>query len=166
MFLLKPDGTPVYLNDSFYELTGVKKADIEPSSAATGFWVRTISLEDRDSVRASWARLVRNKQPISFEYRGLETWTANDGAEADFWLRAMAYPEINPNDDSIVGIQGWLENVSVQKYTAQMQAKRLEEALEHKRQAEQFLDMTSHVFPPVLTSHVCLLTPSRKYGIL
>ena len=145
MFLLKPDGVPMYLNDAFYELTGVKKVDVETDSIAPGFWGRSIMDEDRDAVRASWAKLIRDKQPISFEYRGMKAWVSADGtATGDFWLRAMAYPEINPTDDSIVGIQGWLENVSVQKYTEKMQAKRLEEALEHKRQSEAFIDMTSH----------------------
>jgi PAS domain-containing protein len=161
MFLLKPDGAPVYLNDAFYELTGVRKADIESDSVAPGFWGRSIAPDDRDNVKAAWARLVRDKQPISFEYRGMKTWTANDGVETEFWLRALAYPELNTNNDSIIGIQGWLENVSVQKYTEQMQAKRLEEALEHKRQAEAFLGKQFLIYPLLL----CLMSTLSRYDV-
>jgi len=57
-------------------------------------------------------------------------------------------------------LSGWLENISLQKYTEQMQAKRLEEALEHKRQSEAFIDMvrkSTHYSQPLLiafqTSH-------------
>lgn len=159
--MLKPDGTPLYLNDAFHELTGVKKADIQRDSLAYGFWIESITPDDRDHVRAAWARIVRDKQPIYFEYRGMKTWTANDGDEAEFWLRAVAYPEIATNDDKIVGIQGWLENISVQRYTEKMQEKRLQEALEHKRQANVFLDMVSHEVRRVCHHSKSLLTPSE-----
>jgi PAS domain-containing protein len=148
MFVLKSDGSPTYLNEAFYDLTGVKKSDIE-FQFKENFWSKTIHPHDLEHVRESWAKMTRDRQPIVFEYRGIKPWSAIDKATntemmGDFWIRAMAFPEVDTTDDNVVGMQGWLENISLQKYTERMQQNKLEQALEHKRQSEAFIDMTSH----------------------
>jgi len=148
MFVLKSDGSPTYLNDAFYDLTGVKKSDIE-FQFKENFWSKTIHPDDLGHFREMWATMTRDRQPIVFEYRGIKTWSAVDKATntemmGDFWIRAMAFPEVDTTDDNVVGMQGWLENISLHKYTERMQQNKLEQALEHKRQSEAFIDMTSH----------------------
>ncbi|KAK5083305.1 hypothetical protein LTR16_008283, partial [Cryomyces antarcticus] len=59
------------------------------------------------------------------------------------WILSTAFPEID-EDGSVVAIMGWLTDISSQKWSERLQAQRLEDALETKRQSENFIDMTSH----------------------
>lgn len=119
MFLLKQDGSPAYLNDAFYELTGVTQEIL--NQWQTDFWARTIAPEDLQLVRDAWAKMNRDRQPIVFEYRGTKSWTSVDKAtgtemSGPFWIRAMAFPEIDVNDDTIAGTQGLSSTSNTENY--------------------------------------------------
>lgn len=112
MFLLKQDGTPAYLNAAFYELTGATQ-DTFSQGENWDFWRNTIAPEDVQLVQDAWDKMRRDRQPTVFEYRGSKAWTAIDKTTGTamvgpFWLRAMAFPEIDTTDDTIAGVQGWL----------------------------------------------------------
>lgn len=110
MFLLKQDGSPAYLNEAFYELTGVTQEIL--SQRRTDFWAKTIAPQDLELVREAWAKLESDHQPVVFEYRSVKLWNAIDKAtgtemSGPFWVRAMAFPEVDTSNNTIAGIQGW-----------------------------------------------------------
>lgn len=59
------------------------------------------------------------------------------------WIQGMSYPELE-EDGSIKSIMGTLVDISQFKWAENVQKLRTEEALEAKRQQENFIDMTSH----------------------
>lgn len=59
------------------------------------------------------------------------------------WIIASAYPEVN-EDGSVAGILGTITDISIQKWNEGFQTRKLLEAVELKRQQENFIDMTSH----------------------
>jgi len=110
MFLLKQDGSPAYLNAAFYELTGATQNTFSQGEN-WDFWKKTIVPEDVQLVQDAWDKMKRDRQPTVVEYRGKKSWKAIDKAtgtemSGPLFLRAMAFPEIDTTDDTIVGTQG------------------------------------------------------------
>ncbi|KAG9711391.1 histidine kinase, partial [Aureobasidium melanogenum] len=59
------------------------------------------------------------------------------------WLQGTAIAEIGI-DGSVVAIQGFVTEISLKKASERLLSQKLDDALEHKRQADRFIDMTSH----------------------
>ena len=59
------------------------------------------------------------------------------------WVLCAAYPEIDLNG-SVKSIFGVVTNITDQKNAEDFQKRRMEEAVEMKRQQENFIDITSH----------------------
>jgi len=59
---------------------------------------------------------------------------------ADF--QGAAYPNIHKGE--IVSISGCITNISHQKWAMEIQARKLEQAYETRRQQENFIDSLSH----------------------
>lgn len=90
--------------------------------------------------------------PTTIEYRLKKPWQSTDRSgqkmTGETWLLATAFPEIGA-DGRVSAVQGWLTDISHRKFSEQLLAQRLEDALESKRQTENFIDMT------VWTSFAC-----------
>jgi signal transduction histidine kinase len=67
------------------------------------------------------------------------------------WLLATSFPEVEP-DGRVSVIMGWITDISKQKAADRLLSQRLEDALETKRQSENFIDMTSHEMRNPLSS--------------
>jgi hypothetical protein len=94
----------------------------------------------------AWKRVTKDKVATSIEYRLKKTWTSVDkstGQElsGEHWLQSTAFPEIDP-DGSVSTVQGWVYDISHRKFSERIQAQRLEDALENKRQTENFVRVT------------------------
>lgn len=95
-----------------------------------------------------WAKLLSGLA-VSFELRLKQqfvpenNFTNGETAEGSMWIIASAYPEVN-EDGSVAGILGTLTDISIQKWNEGFQTRKLLEAVELKRQQENFIDMTSH----------------------
>lgn len=61
--------------------------------------------------------------------------------EGPTWLLATAFPEVD-SSGVVKTVMGWLTDISLQKWSEEIQAKRLDEALEAKKNANNFIDMT------------------------
>lgn len=88
-------------------------------------------------------KLHETGQPVTFEYRIKKTWTSDDGVTSPRWCLTSVFPELNI-DGSIKAIMGMSIDISHIKSAEQMQARRVEEATEVRRQQLNFIDMTSH----------------------
>jgi signal transduction histidine kinase/DNA-binding NarL/FixJ family response regulator len=96
---------------------------------------------------AAWDKLLRG-EPISLEVRLNKTFEAEEFQEGQrvsgpTWIIAAAYPE-KDHAGRVVGVLGCLTDISRQKWAEGFQKRKMFEAIELKRQQENFIDITSH----------------------
>ena len=138
MFIADGNGLISYANDTWYDLSGVPKG-----SGHTDRWFEWIRIEDRPFLQSLWADLVEKTIPTSGEFRFTAQWTDRHGTRGDTWVLFSAYPEKN-QDGSLKSVFASITNISQQKWAEGLQKKKMEEAVELKRQQENFIDVTSH----------------------
>lgn len=128
-------------NDTWYEITRVPKGD-QPAEN----WVDFVLDEDMPLVRSLWQDLVEHTKPASTEFRFKAPWVDRSGVSGETWVLFSAYPE--PYEDgSLKSVFGSMTNISSQKWAEGLQKKKMEEAVELKRQQENFIDITRQVCP-------------------
>jgi PAS domain-containing protein len=138
--IFDPTGHPMWLNDAYLNLTGVPKEDFRP-----GIWQKAIVPEDLPEVEGRWNKLAAGEPivPFTFRVKRHHDPTAKPGSceSLDYrWLLSNAYVDFN-EDGSCRRVMGWLTDISAQKWNEHLQAQRLADALETKRQTEKFIDM-------------------------
>jgi hypothetical protein len=104
--------------------------------------MESIKDEDREDVQAVWKALVNKKTAVTHEFRFKTPWQDRNGSRGDTWVLMSAYPERN-KDGQLKSVFGSITNISQQKWAEDFQKRRMEEAIELKRQQENFIDMTS-----------------------
>lgn len=87
-------------------------------------------------------------EPVSHEIRLRALFKGADKIgdeeiDGPIWIIAAAYPE-KAEDGTVVGVLGCLTDISRQKWAEDFQKRKMLEAVELKRQQENFIDMTSH----------------------
>lgn len=138
IFIANSQGLITYCNDMWYEITKVPKEGINTEN-----WIEYVKPEDRDMVLSLWYELVNNLVPINAEFRFKTIWDDPNGNPGDTWALASAYPE-KTQAGKLKGIFGSITNISRQKWAEHFEKRRMEEAIEMKRQQENFIDITSH----------------------
>jgi PAS domain S-box-containing protein len=138
--IFHPDGRPIFLNDAYLKLTGLSRERFRP-----GEWQQAIVPEDLSIVEERWGQLAAGKklEPFAFRVkRSSQIGLHKDGSETmEYrWVQSNGLGHLNP-DGSCRMVMGWLTDISHQKWSEHLQAKRLEDALENKRQTEKFIDM-------------------------
>jgi len=94
-----------------------------------------------------WVKLL-NGENVSFELRLRAKFGGDDiihgekMEEAATWVLAAAYPE-RADDGTVTAILGCLTDISRQKWMEGFRTRKMLEAIELKRQQENFIDMTS-----------------------
>lgn len=147
MFLLKPNGVPMYLNDAYYDLKGYSREGFKDSEAKFGRgWEAAIHEDDRDMVNESWKRLAEQGISASIEYRVNKPWKTYDSASGTeitgpTWLQSTGFAE-RDDEGKITAVQGFVSEISMKKFSERLLSERLEEALENKRSADRFIDMS------------------------
>jgi len=109
-------------------------------------WYKVIVDEDRELMDREWAKLLGG-ETVSFELRlrrrfKVEETVGGEKVEGFTWIIAAAYAEKDQNG-TVVGILGCLTDISRQKWAEGFQKRKMLEAMELKRQQENFIDMTS-----------------------
>lgn len=133
------------MNKAYLDLTGMRREDFWANSHQ---WSSTVIPEDREYVEEQWQRLVQRQSIQPFEFRVNREWSSpvstdeKDRMEYS-WILANAFLKYDEGGEP-QRILAWLTDISHQKWSQQLQAQRLEDALETKRQSENFIDMTSH----------------------
>ncbi|KAL8828700.1 MAG: hypothetical protein Q9170_006486 [Blastenia crenularia] len=138
IFIADNEGRISYCNDAWYEISRVPK-EIE----TTANWMAYVKDEDKELVETLWFNLVHNTAPLNAEFRFRAQWEDQKGYKSDTWVLASAYPEKN-SDGGLKIIFGSITNISQQKWAEHLETRKMEEALEMKRQQENFIDITSH----------------------
>jgi hypothetical protein len=109
-------------------------------------WYNVIVEEDHELMDREWGKLVLG-ETVSFELRlrrrfAVEEIVGGEKVEGFTWIIAAAYAE-KDQDGTVVGILGCLTDISRQKWAEGFQKRKTLEAVELKRQQENFIDMTS-----------------------
>ena len=138
MFIANSEGRITYCNDNWYEITRHPKEE-----NSTDNWMDSVKDEDMEKVSKLWNSLVIDKIPMNAEFRFKTPWTDRNNNIGDTWVLASAYPE-RSEDGSLKSVFGSVTNISQQKWAEDFQKRRREEAVELKRQQENFIDITSH----------------------
>ena len=138
IFIADSKGKIAYCNEKWYEISRVPKG-----LEGTDEWMDSVEDEDQETVRKLWSDLVLNAAPLNAEIRFKRTWIDQNGNKGDTWALASAFPERGA-DGRVKVIFGSITDISQQKWAEHFEKRRMEEAVEMKRQQENFIDITSH----------------------
>ena len=147
MFVFDPEGRPLYVNEAYLAMLGKTRDDHTAVSSSTMAWKDDIHTDDSPRFNERWQLLVEQKAPLTIEHRLKRPWISVDKASGqeisgERWLLANAFPDVDSNG-KVSSIQGWLTDISHRKFAENLLSRKLEDALENKRQSENFIDMVS-----------------------
>ncbi|KAK0277492.1 hypothetical protein LTR91_021262 [Friedmanniomyces endolithicus] len=148
MYMFDSEGRTLHVNDKYLEILGETREHHSTRRPRSDDWKDQVHAEDLDRFLNMWNTIMGKKVPVTFEYRLKKPWKSIDDAtgqelEGETWLLANAFPDIG-TDGEILAVMGWLTDVSHRRMAEKLLAQRLNDALENKRQSENFIDMTSH----------------------
>ena len=138
IFIADSKGKIAYCNEKWYEISRVPKG-----LEGTDEWMDFVKDEDKNTIKTLWSDLVHNAVPLNAEIRFQATWIDQNGNKGDKWALTSAFPERGA-DGRVKVIFGSITDISQQKWAEHFEKRRMEEALEMKRQQENFIDITSH----------------------
>ncbi|PVI06725.1 hypothetical protein DM02DRAFT_513872 [Periconia macrospinosa] len=138
LFIADHAGRITYCNDTWYEISRVPK---DPEK--TDRWMEYVHEEDQSLIQDHWKQLVENADAINIEFRFRTPWSDRNGNKGDTWVLFCAFPE-KYEDGMLKSVFGSITNISSQKWAEGFQKRKMEEAVELKRQQENFIDITSH----------------------
>ncbi|KAL1622661.1 hypothetical protein SLS56_008643 [Neofusicoccum ribis] len=149
IFIVGSDGRYTYRNQAWYEIFQIEDPDLDIRDA----WPQLCYDEDLKKCEAYFLHLMIEKSPIVFELRLRRLWKpasddtaqlkADDHVGHSMWILCSAYPELSDAGE-VKEIVGCVTDISRQKWGEGLQKQRTEDALESKRQLENFIDTTSH----------------------
>jgi PAS domain S-box-containing protein len=145
LFIANSQGQIIYCNDTWYEITRVSK-----DSSGTDRWIDAVSEEDQHRVRQLWTDLIEDCKPLTAEFRFKAQWHDRHGKPTATWVLFSAFPETYAASlpgvprGKLKSVFGSLTDISQQKWAEDFQKRKMEEAVELKRQQENFIDITSH----------------------
>lgn len=134
-----------FANDQFYELTGHPHGPIDAIE-----WFHSIADDDVSIVKEHWAHMLEGRKPDGVQFRLKKTWVNQDGVCSNIWVQSSCYPQVDDNEKvtsefnetfavdlaKLLGIMGTLFDISKFKWAESVQRRRIDEALEAKRQQE------------------------------
>jgi PAS domain S-box-containing protein len=145
MYDMDLQGRLLGANNVFFEMCGVEKVD--PATVVVKPWELCLDEADYPMLREKLKSMVAERKVQNVEVRFKNAWVAEDGAghtiKAPRWVQATLMP-VQDSEGVIKSFTGCLSDVSLQKWQLEREKERKEEALESKRQQENFIDMTSH----------------------
>lgn len=138
LFIADHVGRITYCNDTWYEISRVPK-----ERHRTDRWIDYVKEEDQNLIQEHWRRLVDNAAAINIEFRFKAPWEDRNRNKGDTWVLFSAFPE-KDESGQLKSVFGSITNISPQKWAEGFQKRKMEEAVELKRQQENFIDITSH----------------------
>lgn len=133
MFIADSDGKITFANDTWYDISRVPK-----NSNMADTWMDAVKPEDLQTVKDLWTELVANVKPVSREFRFKAQWRNRNGNSGDTWVLFSGFPE-QYTDGKLKSIFGSITDISQQKWAEGLQTRKMEEAVELKRQQENFI---------------------------
>lgn len=143
IFICDPAGNITFCNESWLEMTGHDRNNMSAKS-----WAHDVHPDSTEELAGRWHKLVGLKESQAWEIAYKKPWTppgrVDDLISLDrTWASAQVYPEFS-EEGEFAGLIGCVTDISSWKWADIIHSQRLSEALELKRQQENFLDITSH----------------------
>lgn len=120
--------------------------DLPSDDKTTKPWLKTIHPDDYKKFERFFDNLVGSKGPLTVEARLKRPWSFNGQdtrANHSAWILASGYAELNSHGE-LKNVVCWITDISMQKAIAKGLNIKMNEALELKRQKENFIDV-SHI---------------------
>ncbi|KKY24496.1 putative histidine kinase-group xi protein [Phaeomoniella chlamydospora] len=128
----QPTGKLIYANETWLDLMNLT-LDAPPMA-----WVSSIHLEDKNTALAAWYDVIEGKsRTLEVRLAAMKSYPPVDAS-----CLVSLYPEYDVEGG--MQIICWMTDISAQKEAELTLHKKMDEALEMKRQQENFIDMTSH----------------------
>ena len=137
MFMGDSNGKIIFTNDAWYDI-----ANYPRGQPVENDWINYIMEEDKEKCRKIWDTVVNELTPIRVEFRFKHPYRDEFGNTGETWVLASSFPE-KTEDGRLKGIFGSVTDISTQKFAEGIQKKRMEEAIELKRQQENFVGKSS-----------------------
>lgn len=137
-----------FANDAWFDMTKHPRVPFEEIE-----WLSLVHEDDREVV-AEGMRTVFSNQNMNIQFRLTTPWHGGDGPATPTWVMATALPEFSSEDGTLAQVIGTMTDISHLKFAESTQQLRIDQALEAKRQTENFIDMTSHEVIPL---YLCLM---------
>ncbi|KHJ36149.1 putative hsp90-like protein [Erysiphe necator] len=138
IFIANSEGDIIYTNEMLWEISRYSRSKKNANS-----WMENINDEDHEEFERSWKHLLEKKTAVTLEFRFKAPWIDRNGCRSDTWALMSAFPE-RDDEGNLKSVFGSITNISQQKWAEDLQKRRTEEAIEMKRQQDNFIDMTSH----------------------
>ncbi|KAI1609366.1 sensory transduction histidine kinase [Exophiala viscosa] len=138
IFIGDADGKINFVNDAWYSITSFPR-DLMVEDE----WIEYVADEDQPKVREAWKTMLDKRCAVSLEFRFKTPWRDKPGNTGLTWVLTSASPE-RDEDGQTHRIFGSMTDISAQKFAESLQTRRMEEAVELKRQQERYIDTTSH----------------------
>ena len=146
MYDMDLEGRLLGANRVFFEMCGLSNTELDDQEAVKP-WEKCVVEEDYPILVRKIERMVMEDKVQNVEVRLRTTWMAEDSgshkAAIPRWVQATLMP-VRSSEGVIQSFTGCLSDVSLQKWQLDREKQRKEEAIESKRQQENFIDMTSH----------------------
>lgn len=133
IYIFKPDKGMQYVNDQFFELTGNPHVPFDQLN-----WSDLLYEEDADKMQSGWCAMMDKKQTEHMQFRLKKKWTNQEGVLSNIWVQGSSHPELDEHGE-IISTMGTLFDISQFKWAESVQRRRVEEALEAKRQQEKLV---------------------------
>ncbi|KAL9620473.1 MAG: hypothetical protein Q9160_005058 [Pyrenula sp. 1 TL-2023] len=138
MFIADSQGKITFCNQNWYEISNYARDTVVGDD-----WIEQVNEVDRPGLVRSWSALIERRVAMSAEFRFKKPWTDSKGNTGDTWVLMNAWPEKYP-DGTLKSVFGSVTDISSQKFAEGLNKKRMEEAVELKRQQQNYIDTTSH----------------------
>ncbi|RDW65623.1 hypothetical protein BP5796_10315 [Coleophoma crateriformis] len=136
-----PDGSKAFANEQWYSMTDFPR---DGDSTGPSWWAPMIFEEDRAYATEMFTQLLVEQKPVHFEIRLVAPpKQASMAKKISTWTLVSAYPEVS-NENALEAIVACFTEITEQKWAAEVERMRTEDAMEAKRQQEAFVDITSH----------------------
>jgi PAS domain-containing protein len=140
--ILKPDGLALSANALWRELT---QLDVGSSQVS---WEDVLVEGEVAPVFEAWERLIVDKQPITVQTRINKPWRAPDldaNGNLQFGITHILLAMYPDQDESgeVSTVMSCITDISGLKWSENQLRKKMDQAIEMKRQQERFIDMTS-----------------------
>jgi signal transduction histidine kinase len=136
VFEYLPNGKLIHANDAWYRLSNHPRnlpAHVEFS------FMDLAHPDDQATIMSAWNTLIQGNC-VTFEMRWKARPESGDDAQ---WVLSACVPVFD-EEQNLVSIAGNTIDINGQKKLQEVQRRQIDEALEAKRQQENFIDMTSH----------------------
>ncbi|KAI0125261.1 hypothetical protein BJ170DRAFT_585113 [Xylariales sp. AK1849] len=149
MYEMQSDGRLIWANNNFFEMCGLEKVDV--AQHAVKPFESCVVAEDLPKLHKAMNKLVSQGRSRSIEIRFNMLWSEEDSSGnkmvAPRSMLAVFMP-VKTSEGVIDTFTGCLTDMSLQRWQFETQfqteRRRKDEAIESKRQQENFIDMTSH----------------------